>query len=101
MKMVMTVFRDTLTENVLAVLQEQEIKAYTLFREVSGVGTTGAATGSFASIGSNSMMLVALPDEQADQLIGKLKIFRDELVSSHRTGKAPIHVFVLPCTQVV
>ena len=94
-------FRDTLTEDVLAVLQERAIKAYTLFREVSGVGTTGAATGSFASIGSNSMMLVALPEEQADQLIDKLKIFRDELASSHRTGKAPIHVFVLPCTQVV
>jgi hypothetical protein len=47
------------------------------------------------------MMLVVLPEEQADQLIDKLKIFRDELASSHRTGKAPIHVFVLPCTQVV
>jgi nitrogen regulatory protein PII len=45
MKMVMIVFRDTLTEDVLAVLQEREIKAYTLFREVSGVGTTGAARG--------------------------------------------------------
>jgi nitrogen regulatory protein PII len=101
MKMVMIVFRDALTEQVMAVLHEREIKAYTLFPEVSGVGSTGAATGSFSSPGVNSMVLVALPDEQADQVVGELKAFHDGLADEHPAGKVPMHVFVLPCIQVV
>ncbi len=101
MKMVMIVFRETHTEQVLALLQEREIKAYTLFPEVSGVGSTGAATGAFTSLGLNSMVLVALPEEQADQVVGELKAFHDTLANEHPTGKVPVHVFVLPCTQVV
>lgn len=101
MKMVMIVFRNALTEQVLALLQEHEIKAYTLFPEVSGVGSTGAASGSFSSPGVNSMVLVALPDEQADRVVDRLKAFHDALVHDHPAGKAPVHVFVLPCIQAV
>jgi nitrogen regulatory protein PII len=101
MKMVMIVFRDALTEQVMALLQERAVKAYTLFPEVSGVGSTGAATGSFSSLGLNSMVLVALPEEQADQVVGQLKVFHDTLANEHPSGKVPVHVFTLPCTQVV
>ncbi len=101
MKMVMIVFRDALTEQVMAKLQTREVKAYTMFPEVSGVGSTGSATGSFSSAGSNSMVLVALPKEQADEVVDELKTFHDTLAHEHPSGKVPLHVFVLPCIQVV
>lgn len=101
MKMVMIVFRDALTEQVMAILRDREVRAYTLFPEVSGVGSTGVATGTFSSAGSNSMVLAALPKEQADEVVGELKAFHDGLADEHPAGKIPLHVFVLPCIQVV
>ncbi|MEW6542224.1 MAG: PG0541 family transporter-associated protein [Nitrospirota bacterium] len=101
MKMLMIVFRDSLTEEVLAFLGEQTIKAYTLVSNVSGVGKTGTAVGSFQSPALNAMVLAALPDEQADRAVRQVKEFRDRLAPDHPAGKVPLHVFVFPCTQVV
>ncbi|MBM4124946.1 MAG: hypothetical protein FJ246_08365 [Nitrospira sp.] len=101
MKMVMIVFRDSLKDEVLTLLQARGIKAYTLLSEVTGMGQSGMARGAFASLGFNSLLLAALPDDQADQAIGDLKAFHDGLAKEHPSGKAPVHAFVFPCTQVV
>ena len=101
MKMMMVVFRDTLKDHMVMFLKEREIKAYTLMHEVAGAGRTGEATGSFASPGLNSMILVALPEQQADGLIEELKTFRDSLSGDFPAGKVPLHAFVFPCTQAI
>lgn len=101
MKMVMVVFRDTLKDHMIMFLKEREIKAYTLVHEIAGVGQTGQATGSFAAPGFNSMVLVALPSPQADQLAEDLKGFRDSVAGDFPTGKVPMHAFVFPCVQAV
>ena len=101
MKMVMIVFRDSLKDEVLTLLQAREIKAYTLLSEVTGMGQSGVARGNVTSLGFNSLVLVALPDQHADQVIGDLKVFHDGLAEEHPSGKAPVHAFVFPCTQVV
>jgi nitrogen regulatory protein PII len=101
MKMMMVVFRDTLKDHMVMFLKEREIKAYTLMHEVAGVGQTGVATGSFASPGFNSMIFVALADEQADRLITELKEFREGLTGDFPAGKVPMHAFVFPCTQAI
>jgi nitrogen regulatory protein PII len=101
MKMVMVVFRDTLKDHMVMFLKERETKAYTLIHEVAGVGETGVATGSFAAPGSNSMILVVLPEKQADRLVEGLKEFRNGLTGDFPSGKVPLHAFVFQCMQAV
>ena len=101
MKMLMVVFRDSLQDEVLMLLKDCDVKAYTLVQNVAGAGETGMALGSFASPGVNSMLLVVLSKEQADRSIEALKAYRDGLAEEHPTHKVPIRVFVLPCAEVV
>jgi nitrogen regulatory protein PII len=101
MKMIMIVFRNSLEDHVLVFLKEHEIKGYTLLSKVAGSGETGAVAGSFASPGFNSMVLVALPEGQANDLLEKLKAFRDDLAKDRGLGKIPVRVFAFPCIQAV
>jgi nitrogen regulatory protein PII len=101
MKMLMVVFRDSLQDEVLTLLQGCDVKAFTLVQNVAGAGEAGSALGSFASPGINSMLLVVLPPEQADRSVEALKNYRDGLAEDHPTHKVPIRAFVLPCAQVV
>lgn len=101
MQMLMVVFRESLQDEVLTLLQNSDIKAYTLIQNVAGAGETGEALDSFAAPGVNSMLLVGLPEKQVQRSVDLLKAFRDGLVADHPARRAPIHVFLLPCTQVV
>jgi nitrogen regulatory protein PII len=101
MKMLMVVFRDSLQDEILALLKGCDVKAYTLVQNVAGAGEAGTALGSFASPGVNSMVLVVLPEDQANRSVEALKVYRDGLAEDHPTHKAPIRAFALPCTQVV
>lgn len=101
MKMLMVVFRDSLQDEVIMLLKDCDVKAYTLIQNVAGAGETGTALGSFASPGVNSMLLVVLPKEQADRSVEALKSYRDGLAEDHPAHKVPIRAFVLPCAQVV
>ena len=101
MKMLMVVFRDSLQDEILMLLKDCDVKAYTLVQNVAGAGETGTALGSFASPGINSMLLVVLPQDQADRSVEALKTYRDGLAKEHPAHKVPIRVFALPCAQVV
>lgn len=101
MQMLMVIFRDSLQDEVLMLLKDCDVTAFTLVQNVAGTGEAGSALGSFASPGINSMLLVVLPQEQADRSVEALKIYRDGLAEEHPTHKAPIRAFLLPCAQVV
>jgi nitrogen regulatory protein PII len=101
MKMLMVVFRDSLQDEILMLLKDCDVKAYTLVQNVAGAGETGVALGSFSSPGINSMLLVVLPREQADRSVEALQAYRDSLAEEHPAHKVPIRAFVLPCEQVV
>jgi len=101
MKMLMVVFRDSLQDEILTLMKDCDVRGYTLLQNVAGAGETGTALGSFASPGVNSMLLVVLPQEQADRSVEALKAYRDELAKDHPAHKAPIRAFALPCAQVV
>jgi hypothetical protein len=99
--MLMVVFRDALQDEVLMTLKDCDVKAYTLVQNVAGAGETGTALGSFASPGTNSMLLVVLPTEQTDRTVEALKHYRDLLAEEHPAHRVPLRAFVLPCSQVV
>ena len=101
MKMVMVVFRDTLKDHMVMFLKERDIKSYTLMHEVAGAGQTGEAIGSFAAPNLNSMILVVLPDKQAEGFICELHAFRDSVAHDFPAGKVPMRAFLLPCSQAL
>lgn len=101
MKMMIVVFRDSLEEEVLRLLKSLNVKAFTEAPEVLGMGEDETAFGSFAARRLNSMILAALEQEQADNVVQGLKAFRDRLAQQAQDAKIPIRVFLLPCEQVI
>jgi hypothetical protein len=47
------------------------------------------------------MIFSALPDDQAERVVERLKAFHDRLSQGQHGAKVPMRVFLLPCDQVV
>jgi nitrogen regulatory protein PII len=101
MKMLLIVFRDSLEEEIHALLKEHGVKAFTEMHKVAGVGETGRAFHSFTWPGLNGMILTALPDDQVERVVDGLKSYRDERMKAQRGAKFPLRVFAFPCDLVV
>jgi hypothetical protein len=101
MKMLLIVFRESLEEEILALLNEKNVKGFSELHKVGGTGETGDAFHSFTGPGVNSMILTALPEDQADRVVEGLKAFRDQRGQELYGAKIPLRVFVLPCLQAV
>jgi nitrogen regulatory protein PII len=101
MKMLLIVFRESLEEEILGLLKELGVKAFTEVHEVAGSGETGSALHSFTWPGVNSMILAALPEDHLKRVVEGLKAFRDQRVKQQHGAKIPLRVFVLPCELVV
>jgi hypothetical protein len=99
--MLLIVFRESLEEEIHALLNDHGVKAFTELHKVVGTGETGAAFHSFSWPGVNEMILTALQDDQAERMVEGLKAFRDERLQEQHGAKIPMHVFVLPCVQAV
>jgi hypothetical protein len=101
MKMLIVIFRESLDEEIRRLLRDLDLRAFTEAPKVFGIGEAGMAAGTFEHPGYNSLILCALEDDQAGQVIGGLKSFREKLSRNQRGAKIPMRVFVLPCDQVV
>lgn len=101
MKMLMVVFRESLEEDILRVLRELGVKAFTELPSVVGAGEAGAAFHSFTSPGANSIVLTALSEDQTEQVVKGLRDYRDALSRQQHGAAIPLRVFILPCEQVV
>lgn len=101
MKMIIAIFRQTLDEDIRQLLDELNLKAFTEAPKVLGIGEAGQAADTLAQPGFNSLILSALENDQADQVIAGLRAFRDTLSRNQQGAKIPLRVFVLPCEQVV
>jgi hypothetical protein len=101
MRMVMIVFRNSLEDDVLAVLRGLDVIAYTDLPKVFGVGEAGMAFHSFTWPGFNSMILAALEDSDAARLVRGLAAFRDTARARQDGATIPLRVFVLPCDQAL
>lgn len=101
MKMLLIVFREAMAERVHALLKEYEVTGFTELHNVSGKGETGSTVHFALSAGANRMILAALPEQVAFRLIDVFTRYRTEHMTQKNEGAFPLHVFVLPCEQVV
>ena len=101
MKMLMLIFKESLEEEVKAVLARHQVKAFTEMHELTGMGEGGATLHSLSWPGFNNMVLAAMPDSEADKVIGALKKYRDGLAAKQGNDRIPLRVFALPCELVV
>lgn len=101
MQMLLIVSRNSLQDDVLALLKDLGVRAFTDLPKVFGVGEAGTRFGSFEWPGFNSLILVALEDEQARRVVDRLTAFRDRAAEVQRGAKIPLRVFVVPCTQAL
>jgi hypothetical protein len=101
MKMLLIVFRELLAEQVHALMKEHDITAFTEFHNVSGTGETGPTVQFSLSAGANRLILAAIPESSAYRLIDGFTRFRAEHLRQQADDPIPLHVFALPCEQVV
>ena len=101
MKMLMIVFRESLEGEILKLLKELGVKTFTELPSVIGTGEAGVALHSFGSPGANTIVLAALADGHAEQVIKGLHAYRDQLTQQQHGAYIPMRVFALPCEQVV
>jgi nitrogen regulatory protein PII len=101
MKMLMIVFRESMAEQIHALMKEYEVTAFTELHNVSGRGETGPTLQFSLSTGANRMILTAIPEPTAYSLIDALARYRMEHMRQQGELTFPLHVFILPCEQVV
>jgi nitrogen regulatory protein PII len=101
MKMLVIVFRESLVEQIHALLNDYEVAAYSELHNVTGKGATGLTSQFFLAPATNRMILTAVSDQLADRLIDAFARFRLDQEAAHGDTIVPLHVFVLPCEQVV
>lgn len=98
MQMIMMVFRTSLESDVLPLVEEEALP-FTRLDGVQGKGMTGNVPGSVTWGGSNTVLLLAVPDERLGQFRDRVHQFQRELISHPKSGGLPFHIFVLPCIQ--
>ncbi|HEY6289186.1 MAG TPA: hypothetical protein VIW48_07055 [Nitrospiraceae bacterium] len=101
MKMLLIVFRQSIVEHIHALLKEYEVSAYTELHNVAGKGETGTTGLLFLSPGANCMILTAVSEQVAYRLIDGFTRFKAEHGMPQGDNMFPLHVFILPCEQVV
>lgn len=101
MKMLMIVFRESLAEQVHALLNDYEVSAFSELHNVAGKGATGSTSQFFLAPTTNRMILAAVSEQLAYRLIDAFTQFRLKQEAAKGDSIFPLHVFVLPCEQVV
>jgi len=101
MQMLMIVSRSSWLDDLLALLARLGVESSTQLPDVHGTGEASAALGTFESPASNSVVLAALEDERARQVVAELEAFRARSAALRPSGRVALRVFVLPCTQAL
>ncbi len=101
MKMLLIVFRQSIVEHIHALLKEYDVTAFTELHNVAGRGETGPSVQFFLSPGANCMILTAVSEQLAYRLIDGFTRLKAEQGLHQKDNTFPLHVFILPCEQVV
>jgi hypothetical protein len=101
MNMLMIILKESLEEEVHALLRAHGVMAFTEMHEITGQGEAGATLNSLHWPGFNNVILAVLPEPEAKRVIEALKQFRDGLALRQHGAKIPLRVFSLPCELVV
>jgi nitrogen regulatory protein PII len=98
MKMLLIVFHQSIVKHIHALLKEYEVNAFTELHNVAGRGETGPTVPFLLSPGVNCMILTAVSEQLAYRLIDGFTRFKAEQGMGQHDN---VHVFILPCEQVV
>ena len=98
MKMLLIVFRQSMVEHIHAMLKEYDVNAFTELHNVAGRGETGPTVQFLLSPGGNCIILTAVSEQLAYRLIDGFTRLKAEQGMVQRDH---VHVFILPCEQVV
>lgn len=101
MKMLVIVFRESLIEQIHALLNDYNVAAYSELHNVTGKGAAGLTSQFFLAPATNRMILTAVSDQLAYRLIEVFARFRLEQEAAQGDNIVPLHVFVLACEQAV
>ncbi len=101
MKLVIMVFRESLTDEVHEILKTQDVKAFSEILSVQGTGAAGRVLGTLAWPGHNSMVLVALPDHQAKEIAAEFALVRNRLQEAQHGADIPMKLFLLPVEEAI
>src|SRR5690242_17326039 len=100
MKTLIIVARDSMLHDLEHVLQANEVKAYTVLKDVIGKGVTGSVLGTFLHPEINTIIFSVLPPDLADRAIRALKTLHAERKRvSHSDTAMPLKVFSFPCDE--
>jgi hypothetical protein len=98
MQMVMMVFRTSLEHDVLPIIEEEQLR-FTRLDSVQGKGATGNIPGSVTWGGSNTILLLAVPDERLATFRERAYQLHEDRAARHKGVGTPFHAFILPCIQ--
>ncbi len=101
MQMLMIIMKESIEEDVRALLRKHEVTAFTEINEATGQGEAGATLHSLSWPGFNNVILAAMPEEKTNQVIAALVKYRDRLEEKQQGRKVPLRAFSLPCELVV
>lgn len=101
MKMLMIVIRESMLEEIEALLRNHGITTYTIFNKVAGKGKTGMAYQTFLHHESNAVILAVLPADQIDRAVGELKALQATRGKASQARPLSIKVFSLPCEELI
>jgi nitrogen regulatory protein PII len=102
MKMLIILFRGTLEAQLQEVLKKQAVEAYSVMDKVHGMGKTGRVPEYYGWTdwpGTNSMLIVVLPEDRAEHLVDAFKQLRGDWDNDPHHPKLPLRLFVLDCVQ--
>jgi Nitrogen regulatory protein P-II len=101
MKMMVFIFRESLTEEIHQFLKSQNVAAFTEILSVQGTGESGRALGTLNWAGHNSLILTAVPDAEATRIAANFSVQREGLQQAQHGADIPMKLFVLPVEQSI
>jgi len=101
MKMMVFIFRESLTEEIHEFLKNQNVDAFTEILSVEGTGLGGRALGTLNWPGHNSLILTAVPADEANRIAANFADRRNALQEAQHGADIPMKLFVLPVDQAI
>jgi nitrogen regulatory protein PII len=100
MKMLTIICRDTLEGKVRRLLNDRNVKGYTVASGLGGKGQTGSVSEhSWAE--RNVSFMIALEDEHVAALTEALKQLYVKLLEANHGEEVPLKVFLQPCEVIL
>jgi len=95
------IFRSSLEQDVLHILERERIAAFTILPGVLGVGDSGRALHAFPWPASNTLLLTALDEAGKARLLAALSSFRGDAERHQHGAPVALRVFTVPCQQAL